>query len=213
MTLLPEESKTIGGFGRNDRFEYSQRFGGVGELANRVFLESGIASGRQPIETRDLSSYLAQFLQETGQSLGAEDETPFPMRLLHYRRTFVEKLFAIHGKVELLKRDKKPIGSYARHYYDLYQLARTAEVPEMLQSAEYTEIKADYDRISTTHFARDYFSPKDFRFANSDALFPNDELGPILAVEYERQCKLLCFGSYPSWTDVLAELAALKSFL
>ena len=43
----------------------------------------------------------------------------------------------------MLKRDKKPIGSYARHYYDLYQLARTAEVPEMLQSAEYTEIKAD----------------------------------------------------------------------
>ncbi|MSV29013.1 MAG: hypothetical protein EXQ52_09755 [Bryobacterales bacterium] len=27
------------------------------------------------------------------------------MRLLHFRRTFVEKMFAIHGKVELLKRD------------------------------------------------------------------------------------------------------------
>jgi hypothetical protein len=27
------------------------------------------------------------------------------MRLLHFRRTFVEKLFAIHGRVELFKRE------------------------------------------------------------------------------------------------------------
>ena len=52
--------------------------------------------------------------------LRAEDEGAFTMRLLHFRRTFVEKLFAIHGKIELLKRDRRPIGGYARHYYDLY---------------------------------------------------------------------------------------------
>lgn len=156
LTLLPEESRTIGGFGRNDRFSYRQQFGGIGEVANRVFLEAGTASGRQPIETRELRSYVAQFLQETGQTLGADDEAPFKMRLLHFRRTFVEKLFAIHGKVELLKRDAKPIGTYARHYYDLYQLAQTAEVPAMLATTEYDEIKADYDRISTAFFSRDY---------------------------------------------------------
>jgi len=50
------------------------------------------------------------------------------MRLLHFRRTFVEKMFAIHGKVELFKREGQPIGSYARHYYDLSQLAATDEV-------------------------------------------------------------------------------------
>lgn len=42
------------------------------------------------------------------------------MRLLHFRRTFVEKMFAVHGKVELLKRDGQPLGSYARHYYDMF---------------------------------------------------------------------------------------------
>lgn len=213
LTLLPEESKTIGGFGRNDRFSYEQRFGGVGEVANRVFLEAGTASGNQPVETRELRSYLVQFLQETGQSLGADDETAFPMRLLHFRRTFVEKLFAIHAKVEILKRDGKPIGSYARHYYDLYHLAKTGEVPAMLATAEYDEIKADYDHVSRTFFGRDYFAPKDFRFSNSDAIFPGDKLQGALSEEYDRQCKLLCFGPYPGWGEVRATFEALKPLL
>jgi hypothetical protein len=63
------------------------------------------------------------------------------MRLLHFRRTFVEKMFAIHGKVELLKRDGRALGSYARHYYDLYCLAARDEVIAMLKSAEYAAIK------------------------------------------------------------------------
>jgi hypothetical protein len=48
LTFLPEESQTIGGFGRNDRFSYKQRFGGAGEFADRVLVEAGSASGREP---------------------------------------------------------------------------------------------------------------------------------------------------------------------
>src|SRR5271166_215084 len=40
LKFIEKESKTIGGFGRNDRFEYAQRFGGVGEVRNRVFVEA-----------------------------------------------------------------------------------------------------------------------------------------------------------------------------
>jgi hypothetical protein len=45
LTFIEKESQTIGGFGRNDRFSYTQRFGGPGEVANRVFIEAGAASG------------------------------------------------------------------------------------------------------------------------------------------------------------------------
>jgi hypothetical protein len=102
LTFLEKESQTIGGFGRNDRFEYKQRFAGTGEIKNRVFVEAGTASGREPTDQVRLQSYVGQFLHETGFSLGAEDEGPFEMRLLHFRRTFVEKMFTIHGKVEAL---------------------------------------------------------------------------------------------------------------
>jgi len=135
------------------------------------------------------------------------------MRLLHFRRTFVEKMFAIHAKVELLKRDGAPLGTYARHYYDLYQLARRDEVLAMLNSEEYAQIKADYDHISSTHFERSYFFPDAMRFAVSDALFPTGDLAAALASEYEGQVRMLCYGRPPSWEDVLNCFSELRDRL
>lgn len=213
LTFVNEESQTIGGFGRNDRFAYTQRFGAAGEVANRVLLEAGAASGREPTSAIELRSYLSGFLETRGVSMDADDEGPFTMRLLHFRRTFVEKMFAIHGKVELLKRDGTPLSTYARHYYDLFQLSAKREVTAMLKSAEYAEIKADYDRISTAHFARSYFRPADMRFSNSDALFPPAGLAAIIGAGYEAQCKLLCYGPYPSWAEVQARFVQLRELL
>lgn len=48
LVFLEDEGKTIGGFGRHDRFSYPQKLGGVGEIAGTVFLEAGTASGREP---------------------------------------------------------------------------------------------------------------------------------------------------------------------
>lgn len=213
LTFLPEQSQTIGGFGRNDRFEYRARFTGAGEIKNHVFVEAGAASGREPTDTIQLSSYVAQFLRETNQSLGAEDESPFEMRLLHFRRTFVEKMFTIHGKVEAFKAGGTPIGTYARHYYDLYCLADRPEVLQMLQSAEYAEIRKDYDRVSRTHFPQRYIPPADMSFAQSDALFPAGELHAALAPVFEQQCRNLCFGAIPSWDEFQARMELLRPHL
>lgn len=211
LTFVEGESQTIGGFGRNDRFSYEQRFGGPGEVANRVLLEAGTASGREPTTIVELSSYLSQFLRDRGMSLGADDEGPFSMRLLHFRRTFVEKMFAIHGKVELMKRNGQPLGSYARHYYDLFQLAAQPEIIGMLKSDEYAEIKADYDRISREHFDRSYFFPEGMRFSASDALFPTRQIEPAIQEAYETQCRLLCYAPHPSWQEVKARFDALRA--
>ncbi len=213
LSLVESESQTIGGFGRNDRFSYVQRFGGPGEVANRVLLEAGTASGREPSAMIELRSYLGQYLEEKKLSLGAEDEGRFSLRLLHFRRTFVEKMFAIHGKVELLKRDKQPLGSYARHYYDLFQLSEHPEVRLMLRSEEYATIKTDYDKISRTHFPRSYFYPEGMNFARSDALFPPPELAAVISPEYESQCRVLCYGPYPSWADVQIRFLELRDSL
>jgi hypothetical protein len=213
LSFVEAESQTIGGFGRNDRFSYTQRFGGPGEVANRVLLEAGTASGREPSAIVELRSYLAQYLEEKKQSLGAEDEGRFSLRLLHFRRTFVEKMFAIHSKVELLKRDKQPLGSYARHYYDLFQLSGHPEVGIMLRSGEYATIKTDYDQISQEHFPRSYFFPEGMSFAHSDALFPAPDLSATIGAEYETQCQMLCYGTYPSWAEVRARFLEIRDLL
>lgn len=213
FTHLPNESQTVGGFGRCDRFSFPQRLGGPGEVAGSVLLEIGTASGREPTVVVKLNSYLAQFLAATVADIQIDDFRPFPMRLLHFRRTFVEKLFAIHSKIELMKRDKQPLGGYARHYYDLFQLAAQPEVLAMLRSEEYSTIKADYDRISRQHFPKSYFFPDNMTFANSDAIYPSPELSKVLGFEYERQCKLLCYGRLPSWAEVRSRFDELKDVL
>ena len=213
LAFLPDESKTVGGFGRADRFAYVQAFGGPGEVAGTVLVEAGTASGREPTADIELRSYLGTFLAERGVSLGADDESGFSMRLLHFRRTFVEKLFAIHAKVEIYKRTGRSIASYARHYYDLSQLAARKEVTDMLASDEYAAIKADYDAISREHFAQSYIPPDDMRFDTSDALFPPEALSATLGAEYDVQCRQLCFGAYPAWPDVLRRFDALRQVL
>ena len=210
---MKEESQTIGGFGRNDRFSYNQRFGGAGEVANRVLVEAGAASGREPTAVIELRSYLAEFLNLQGITFGAEDEGSFSMRLLHFRRTFVEKMFAIHGKVELFKRDGRPIGTYARHYYDLFQLSGQEAVLAMLKSDEYAAIKADYDAVSREHFPNSYFWPMDMRFANSDALFPPEDLAAGIGRDYAAQCEQLCYGPYPTWDSILGRFEELRELL
>ena len=213
FTFIKDESQTIGGFGRNDRFSYDQRFGGPGEVANRVLVEAGTASGREPTAVIELRSYLSEFLGEQGITMDAEDEGSFPMRLLHFRRTFVEKMFAIHSKVELLKRDGTPLGTYARHYYDLFQLAAQDKVVTMLKSREYGTIKADYDEISRTHFSHNYFWPEDMSFARSDALFPPERLSGVIGPEYDAQCRQLCYGPCPSWAEVQGRFQRLRDLL
>jgi predicted nucleotidyltransferase component of viral defense system len=213
LTFVQEDSRTIGGFGRADHFSYSQRFAGPGEVAARVLVEAGTASGREPTAVVELRSYLSQFLKETCLSVGAEDEGGFTLRLLHFRRTFVEKMFAIHSKVHLLQRDKQPLGSYARHYYDLFQLAKQPEVEAMLRSEEYAGIKSDYDEISRTHFSKSYFYPEEMSFARSEALFPSAELSAAIGAEYESQCRMLCYGPYPAWSEVLARFRELHPLL
>ena len=213
LTFVNRESQTIGGFGRNDRFEYTQKFAGTGDIRNRVFVEAGTASGREPTEIVRLQSYVGQFFEQTGLSLGAEDEGAFEMRLLHFRRTFVEKMFAIHGKVEALKQEGRAIGGYARHYYDLYCLAERPEVWAMLNSDEYAIIKADYDQISRVHFEKSYVPPPEMSFSKSDALFPRAKLRRMIAAEFERQCRVLCFGPFPRWDAVQDRFESLRALL
>jgi Nucleotidyl transferase AbiEii toxin, Type IV TA system len=213
LTFVEAESETIGGFGRNDPFSYVQHFGGAGEVPNRVLLEAGTASGREPRTDVELRSYLSEFIKETGVSLGAEDEGPFSMPLLHFRRTFVEKMFAIHARVQLLKREGRQLGAYARHYYDLHELSDKPEVLAMLKSDEYADIKKDYDLVSRAHFAKSYFPPDDMSFARSDALFPAPELAAAIGAEYEVQCRRLCYGPYPTWAEVQARFLEIRELL
>jgi hypothetical protein len=50
-------------------------------------------------------------------------------------------------------------------------------------------------------------------FAKSDAMFPAAELRAALAAEFEAQCRVLCFGPFPSWDEVPARLDGVRELL
>ena len=200
-TGMPVELKfSTTGFRRSEYFTYTPKF--AASMQPKILLEISTASGREPKETVSLRSYVSQFLLDQKITLGAEDEAPFDVQVLHFRRTFVEKLFAIHGYVHRQITEQRPIGSYARHFYDLHQLSLRGEVGQMLESAEYGEIKADYDRICSESYPDVYVRPEGLTFRDSPALFPDAALEPSLRLQYETQCKALCFKDYPSWDAV-----------
>jgi hypothetical protein len=213
LTWLRDEGQTIGGLGREDYFAYKTLFGELPGVRPAVRLEPGIQSGTFPIEVVPITSLVGQFLREQGAGDVAEDLDGFEMTLLHYRRTFVEKLFALHGKVARVVQQDVPLGRDARHYPDLYALAGQHEVRAMLASPEYTTIREDYDTTSRKFFPKSYRPPAELSFRDSPALFPEPTLRGRLAIDYEQQCRLLFSGGYPGFNDVLARFAEIRHLL
>ncbi len=216
LTWLRSEGGTIGGLGRSDLFAYDSHFAELPGIRAAVRFEPGIQSGSFPAEVLPITSLVGQYLAEQGAGplAAAADLAGFDMSLLHFRRTFVEKMFALHGKVIRLRDEGHPLGRDARHYSDLHALAGQHEVRTMLASPEYLVIREDYDRNSREFFASSYRPPDGLSFADSIALFPDDSLRPQLEAEYDEQCELLfATPNYPSFEQVLARFQELSRLL
>jgi hypothetical protein len=214
LTWMRDESQTLGGIGREDHFAYETRFTALPGIRTAVRLEPGVQSGTFPTELVPITSLIGQYLHEQGQVDMAEDLTGFGMTLLHFRRTFVEKLFALHGKVVRLLEEGHALGRDARHYPDLHVLAGEQQVRAMLASPEYSEIKHDYDEKSRAFFPKSYRPPPGGSFAESPALFPDTSLSEQLAAEYKVQCRVLFSGdAYPPFSDVLAGFEEIRELL
>lgn len=200
LTLLQNKSQYKRSMSRNSYFSYNQIFPGLNTIKNEIFLEAGIRSGDYPIKTVEIISYIGRFLKDTEQSLDTDDESPFLMQLLDFTRTFVEKLFTIHSKIIKYHNEKIPIGSQARHYYDLFCLAKHPDVQTLLHNTmEYQNIKQDCAQKSREFFnSKDEDFPKDMIFSNSEALFPTGKLRQMIRLEYQQQCQSLCYGKFPT---------------
>jgi hypothetical protein len=212
LDFVRDDSRTIGGIGRMDVFRYHSHYPALQGFPPTVRLEPGIQSGDQPTATVPISSIVCRMLIERGvaDELGVDGLQPFPMALLHFRRTFVEKLFAIHSKVERLELEGHPLDRDVRHYADLHVLAGQVEVLEMLVSPEYGEIKADYDAKSRAYFPNSYQPPEGLRFDCSHALFPGDELRAAIEPVYEEECRRLFFRPHPPFGKVLERFAGIR---
>ena len=216
LTLVDKLGNRKRGASRNSYFDYLPLFQGaesISLIAPQILLEMGTRSGDYPTQTIELSSYLVDFLRAVGENLGTEEETSFPMLLLDFRRTAIEKLFAIHSRVEQYIERGERLGKYTRHYYDLYCLFQQPEVRTLLESGEDRELKLDCDRISRASFGDSYTPPPELSFRDSLALFPDSELQSYLSQEYTLQCRPLCYGDFPTWEEIVGCFESCRDWL
>lgn len=183
-------------------------------ISPNVLLEAGIQSANQPTESRPLISLLAQELNAENAPIETRDRNPFDMELLHFRRTFVEKLFTIHTRVEMMLESEVPIERYTRHYYDLAMLIDRPEVQDMLRSEEYALICSEYRDLTERFYSRQAkLLPENMNLSESSAIFPTGELRRLLSAAYTRQCDTLCYGDYPQFEAVLAQFEDIRAQL
>ena len=207
--------KEVGGKARSDYFAYDSVFPAeAAPLRTAVLLEAGIRSANWPTEVRPIVSYLGEDLTDAGQRTLASDVDGFEMRALDYRRTFVEKMFAIHALVERHREGKSRLGRGARHYADLYYLAGDVLVQKLVGTEEYGAMYDDQLAVGKEFFDVGFVSPPAAGFADSAALFPETKLRGDLRQEYERDVRPL-FGSrgFPSFDDVLRRFEQLRQKL
>jgi Nucleotidyl transferase AbiEii toxin, Type IV TA system len=207
-----DQPRPIKGIARATVFEYPSVFT-ERSVEPTVILEVGIQSGLFPTEVRNIRSLLAEFLESRGFGNLSEDMTPFALTILHYRLTFVEKLFALHDKVTRgMVIEGKSLGKYARHYYDVSQLLPLPEVQAMLNGDEFAEIATDYRRLTSTYFPNQRL-PAGMNLDGSPALFPDRALQKRLETEYQAECAILCYGKFPTFTEVLATFDSIRDRL
>jgi hypothetical protein len=197
-----------------EEFTYGSTMPTLGGVRPVVLLEAGIQSADQPTETRKLSSMIAHSLNVRNAITGTVDRNHFPMKLLHFRRTFVEKLFTLHSRVERSIRQNRDLGRDARHYYDLAMLINQQETPTMLVSQEFSDSCKEYRNLTAKFYPGQVkFLPDGMNLHNSPALFPDDALRGKLMATYIREAETLCYGPYPAFDDVLKAFAGIREFL
>jgi len=211
-----DKSRTVvvDGKARHDYYDYKTAMTArtLG-LAETIMFEAGTRAGNWPLEKRSIQSLVGMTAESLGQGGIAEDVTGFSMLVLDFRRTFVEKLIAIHGFVRHFIADGTPLRRNARHYADLYVLLQRDEVKALVGGEEFAAILDEQDALAKEHFKRNYVpSPKSFR--DSEALFPDGELSEKLRKQYEDDVRPLFFGrNMPAFDAVLEAFAAIKDRL
>jgi hypothetical protein len=158
-----------------------------------------------------LRSILGEALDIAGADSGTDDRQPFKMRLLHFRRTFVEKLFTIHCRVERAVKQGRALGRDARHYYDLVCLLQQPETRAMIETPEYAEICSEYRDLTKRFYAgQTKFLPAGMDLSNSIALFPSPDLFRSLEAAYVSEAENLCYRQYPSFAEVLGAFEPIR---
>ncbi|MHB8313310.1 MAG: nucleotidyl transferase AbiEii/AbiGii toxin family protein [Candidatus Dormibacteria bacterium] len=173
-------------------------------LRPAILLEIGTRGSPEPSRMCLVDSLVSRALEAAGVPTTSRPPA-FPVRTLHYRRTFVEKLFAIHQAAVRAASDDSALQRQGRHYYDLWCLWRQTDVQTYVHSDQFDRVASDVAAIGKRYWGTQHAAPDGLVFGQSPAVRPDAALEPRLAAAYAAD-RVLIFGDAPAFSEILVML-------
>ncbi|SEW44559.1 Nucleotidyl transferase AbiEii toxin, Type IV TA system [Chitinophaga arvensicola] len=164
-------------------------------LLNRVLIEIGARSLKEPYSPRPISSFISQLFPDTEIA-----DVSFEVDTVHPERTFFEKVCLLHEefcKSPELRRHER----LSRHPYDLYRIMMSDHGPAALAKQDLFNTIVKHRKQMTAirgiSYDRHTFDRIDFRIpTTSDALWKEDY----------RKMQQMIYGERPTWEELMARM-------
>lgn len=160
-----------------------------------IKLEMGYRGGDSPSVEVNIQSYMGQLIESRGGLSGIIDLGKFEIKILDYRRTFSEKIFAIYSAYTNNKVEK-----YFRHYYDIFKLLQLPDIISFIGSEEYKELKAHIAEMSKEFYNTKI--PHNLDFSKSEAFIYSENLEEIINRALKNSADLF-FAPAPTAKEIL----------
>lgn len=173
--------------------------GTVEYVRPRILLELGTHAALVPSGAYTITPFAAEEFP------GVFAQSSCAVKAIKAERTFWEKATILH--VEHHRAPDSPLpGNYARHYYDMFMLARSAVRDSAVRDVELLRKVVEHK----TKFYYSAWARYDLAIPSTLALVPPEARRRDLQRDYDAM-SVMIFGEPPSLNDVLDELAQLEA--
>jgi hypothetical protein len=202
------------GMNRKTAHTYEKEFeGDFGQIRDAIIVEASWLGNFEPYTTQQISSYVYDMMQKTGQEKLAEEYglLPFDVLVLDPKRTLCEKIMSLvrfSYTAEPMEDLKKKI----RHTYDLHQLLKKTELSEFFSSEEFDKmfLKVGRDDVISYKNSNEWLKHHPSKAKMYGEL---ETVWDELKNTYNGAFKNLVFGDFPKESEVLATLRIIKERL
>lgn len=160
-----------------------------------IKLEMGYRGGDSPSCEVNIQSYIGQLIENRGGLNGILDLGKFKIKVLDYRRTFSEKIFAIYSAFT-----NNTVEKYFRHYYDIFKLLQLPDIINFIGSKEYKELKTHIAAMSKEFYNTK--TPHNLDFSKSEAFVYSENLEEIITRALKNSADLF-FVPAPTAKEIL----------
>lgn len=196
---------------RKTAHEYPKVFKGkYGHVRDKVILESSWLGHYEPYHQQEISSYIFDMMQKSGQHdlIHEYAMIPFSIQVLDKRRTFCEKILSL-VRFSYMEDPLQNLRMKIRHLYDLHRLLEDKEIKEFVESDDFFEM---LKRVGNDDF-EGYRNSNDWliHHPREAIIFAKPkEIWNELAKAYENDFKPLVFGEFPAGSKILDSLISLS---